>query len=98
MKKLLRSMIIFVLVFSSVYMPNMSSLAADTIEAPQKSDMELINDYLDNLGYKTITKDLIASMQEDTSRGKSEWDMLVEYVKTGECPDGIQITIDDGSI
>jgi hypothetical protein len=60
--------------------------------------MELVNDYLDNLGYKRITKDLVAAMQDDTSRGKSEWDIFVEYVKTGECPDGIKITIADGSI
>jgi hypothetical protein len=111
MKKITRSLVIAVLLALLILMSQACAqqsdgsistddvnTASDTVEEPQKSDLELVNDYLDNLGYKTIKQDLVASMQDDTSHGKTAWDILVEYVKTGVSPDGIQITITDGSI
>ena len=64
----------------------------------QMSDIEAVESYYEDNGHKPLPDDVIDLLKEHDTEGKSNWELLVEYVKTGENPDGYIIRIYDESI
>ena len=62
------------------------------------SDVELVKRYYEDNGHKPLTDDIIDLLKSHDTAGKSDWDILVEYLKTGENPDGFIVRIHDDSI
>lgn len=65
-----------------------------------KAEQDIVNDYLNNLGYKSIPGDAVLQMNNRFVQEKSvsNWDLVFDYINTGYCPDEIEINFDKDSI